>query len=187
MSTGTHLSPSKLALMLSNGAECATNPTLRVELDATLGNGALCEICLEELQSGSGTTLACGHSYHTCCIIEWFRRRQSRGRCPTCRACTTHGEDRQCESEEDESETLSMHITDMSPRSLHRCVAPWVYSNRGRQDPALRMLISRYMALRRCVRSGVTAGGRRGVSRRFRHSGISLCAYLFAVGEFDSI
>ena len=42
-----------------------------------------CAICLELLSSKQTHELDCGHSFHTGCQVEWFRRGQTT--CPTCR------------------------------------------------------------------------------------------------------
>ena len=42
-----------------------------------------CSICLESLNDDQSYTLeACGHTFHTKCIINWFRKSPS---CPCCR------------------------------------------------------------------------------------------------------
>ena len=47
---------------------------------STETNG-LCAICLSDLD-GSEYTLECNHTFHTKCIVEWFRK--SKGNCPLC-------------------------------------------------------------------------------------------------------
>ena len=41
----------------------------------------LCSICLSEL-GDNDYTLECNHTFHTKCIVEWFRK--SKGNCPLC-------------------------------------------------------------------------------------------------------
>ena len=43
----------------------------------------ICVICLSSLKSGENIyKLECNHSFHTDCIINWFRK--SHGKCPCC-------------------------------------------------------------------------------------------------------
>ena len=44
----------------------------------------MCNICLQENPEEPMTTLECGHSFHTSCILKWFRGPSST--CPMCRA-----------------------------------------------------------------------------------------------------
>lgn len=45
----------------------------------------LCTVCLEDLGAGHSHTLdACGHSFHSTCLIGWFQRGNLS--CPTCRS-----------------------------------------------------------------------------------------------------
>lgn len=45
-----------------------------------------CVICLNniDLSDKENYKLECGHTYHTKCIISWFRTASSSGRCPMC-------------------------------------------------------------------------------------------------------
>lgn len=48
-------------------------------------NDDICSICYENLDSKPTHTLECGHTYHTDCIIKWFRSsNNSNGRCALC-------------------------------------------------------------------------------------------------------
>lgn len=42
-----------------------------------------CAICCETCEDDHTTTLSCNHSYHTSCILEWYRIGNSN--CPLCR------------------------------------------------------------------------------------------------------
>tara|TARA_Y100001935_G_C17293478_1_gene504797 strand:- start:59 stop:550 length:492 start_codon:yes stop_codon:yes gene_type:complete len=45
-----------------------------------------CCICLEKIDKDKTNTytLHCNHTFHTNCIIDWFRTETSNGRCPLC-------------------------------------------------------------------------------------------------------
>ena len=45
-----------------------------------------CCICLDDinLETNKLHTLDCNHTFHTNCIIDWFRTHSSNGRCPLC-------------------------------------------------------------------------------------------------------
>lgn len=62
----------------------ATLPMLCV--DNALGEsctlGAECCVCYMPMDSAQSYTLECGHTYHTSCIVTWFR---SGNTCPLCR------------------------------------------------------------------------------------------------------
>ena len=42
----------------------------------------LCVICLSHMEEDEKYTIDCQHTFHTKCIMEWFRR--SNGNCPCC-------------------------------------------------------------------------------------------------------
>lgn len=47
-----------------------------------------CPICVEELTTCNHTVSACGHQFHTSCLIKWFSNKASketRSQCPVCR------------------------------------------------------------------------------------------------------
>ena len=41
-----------------------------------------CPICLDSFDDTDSLILPCGHTYHTCCILEWFDEQMT---CPVCR------------------------------------------------------------------------------------------------------
>ena len=41
-----------------------------------------CSICLDNFDDTDSLTLPCGHTFHTCCILEWFDKQMT---CPVCR------------------------------------------------------------------------------------------------------
>jgi hypothetical protein len=43
----------------------------------------ICVVCQEEVPADSGHSLSCSHSFHTDCIVGWFRRGENS--CPVCR------------------------------------------------------------------------------------------------------
>ena len=44
-----------------------------------------CMICLENItETSESYTLSCDHTFHTKCIMDWFRSRSSSGNCPLC-------------------------------------------------------------------------------------------------------
>lgn len=42
-----------------------------------------CPICFQKIAMSNATTLSCGHSYHSDCIVSWFRQKKTT--CPCCR------------------------------------------------------------------------------------------------------
>jgi len=45
----------------------------------------VCSICTDEVEAGaSSALLVCGHTFHTDCIVQWFRYHSAQ--CPNCRA-----------------------------------------------------------------------------------------------------
>jgi len=50
---------------------------------ASAASNTMCVVCQGDLSAHGGShTLACGHVFHTDCIMQWFRSLQSR--CPLC-------------------------------------------------------------------------------------------------------
>ena len=47
-------------------------------------NENICSICLDEINSKENYELRCGHTFHTSCIIRWFREPYVKGKCPLC-------------------------------------------------------------------------------------------------------
>jgi hypothetical protein len=45
-------------------------------------NEDVCPICLDKLEGKPTYKIQCGHSFHTDCIMKWFR--SSSGNCPCC-------------------------------------------------------------------------------------------------------
>jgi hypothetical protein len=52
-----------------------------IDNEITNETNDLCSICLSELGDNE-YTLDCNHTFHTKCIVEWFRK--SKGNCPLC-------------------------------------------------------------------------------------------------------
>ncbi len=46
------------------------------------GGNEICAICISTINEKDKYKLECGHSFHTHCIIQWFRN--SNGNCPCC-------------------------------------------------------------------------------------------------------
>ena len=44
----------------------------------------ICTICLNPLSNASLLTISCGHTFHSDCILNWFRSPSSTGGCPLC-------------------------------------------------------------------------------------------------------
>jgi hypothetical protein len=44
----------------------------------------ICVICLSELKGQNTYELNCKHTFHTKCIMDWFRSESSSGNCPCC-------------------------------------------------------------------------------------------------------
>ena len=63
--------------MTDTNIETETNTETNIETET---NG-LCAICLSDLDNNE-YTLECNHTFHTKCIVEWFRK--SKGNCPLC-------------------------------------------------------------------------------------------------------
>ena len=47
-------------------------------------NNNVCAICLEKIKFDNNIKLKCNHTFHSQCIIKWFRTNKS-GQCPCCR------------------------------------------------------------------------------------------------------
>tara|TARA_B100001094_G_C18143663_1_gene779386 strand:+ start:1111 stop:1596 length:486 start_codon:yes stop_codon:yes gene_type:complete len=48
-------------------------------------NNNICSICLDSIDdSNENYELRCGHTFHTKCIIRWFREGYVNGKCPLC-------------------------------------------------------------------------------------------------------
>ena len=45
-------------------------------------NEDVCPICLDKLNKKETYKLSCKHTFHTDCIMQWFRK--SDGQCPCC-------------------------------------------------------------------------------------------------------
>ena len=87
-----------------------------------------CSICCTDICTQEQKfKLTCGHTFHTQCIIGWFRcDHQAHGSCPACRDCP---------------ETCSLRYTSLSvtlARSLIRS------AKKGRVPAVVRDLVSRY-------------------------------------------
>ncbi len=50
-----------------------------------------CPICTDLMEANTKYSIDCGHTYHTSCIVSWFR--EGNGSCPMCRAPSIHMND----------------------------------------------------------------------------------------------
>ena len=74
-----------------------------------------CPICLQPLSDGHGSSLVCGHVFHSACIIQALRLNRS---CPVCRQLPDTAKEDEEEEEEDESnsddeEDLEQNVYDV--------------------------------------------------------------------------
>lgn len=62
------------------------------------GEAEMCPICHGDYneESTPKVTLECNHSFHTGCIIRWFRTPINEGTCPMCRGVPVCGTSRMC-------------------------------------------------------------------------------------------
>ena len=58
-----------------------TETIISTETNIETETNGLCAICLSDLDNNE-YTLECNHTFHTKCIVEWFRK--SKGNCPLC-------------------------------------------------------------------------------------------------------
>ena len=126
-------------------------------------NDDVCGICLSIIPNNSSVVeLDCKHAFHASCAVDWFRTRQSNGRCPICRNLPTgavNAADRSEEDQEDQ-ETAVVAIAELfsssvRTSSLHHSVAPWLYTNLDPRDRVLTAMKNRYMRRRRLHRKAL--------------------------------
>jgi hypothetical protein len=82
----------------SSGSHAAVESLVHARLPETNEEPPeTCMVCRDDQHAGCVvTTLPCGHTYHSHCILQWFERKSS---CPTCRyelpAGSTHNDERE--------------------------------------------------------------------------------------------
>ncbi len=129
-------------------------------------NEALCGICLcgtNEVAAGACYELECGHAFHTRCIVNWFRRKSSRGACPVCRSTPSPAGDREHgdagdqvgsapPSGSEDSVDLDTVLV-LTETEMHRVCAHVIYRSSANRPPWESDIVSAYMAARRRLRN----------------------------------
>ena len=139
-----------------------------------------CGICLQDMSPHEALELECRHRFHPKCIVEWFRRRNSLGRCPMCRdapdpAAPSGDEESLPDLEDVATLWAGARVTySISQAQAHRILAPMVYGPR-RKDASTRPLVDRYMACRRRLRvmrrdSAIDSLASRRLQRDYSHA-----------------
>lgn len=118
-------------------------------------NESICGICLCTVNAGSAIELDCKHTFHASCAVDWFRTRQSEGRCPICREAPARSSSLAAITEEEEGNAYNtvaisnLFTFSVNLNTLHNTVAPWIYNSARKRDRVLNALINRYMRRRR--------------------------------------
>jgi hypothetical protein len=96
-----------------------------------------CNICCSDIcDSDQKLELTCGHTFHTKCIIEWFRcDHEAHGSCPACRDCP---------------ETCALKYTSLSVTLAHALIRS---AKRGKVPRVVRDLVSKYDSTKRARQS----------------------------------
>jgi hypothetical protein len=89
-----------------------------------------CPVCLVELGNCAVHVLECGHSYHTHCIVKWFR--SGSPQCPICRSAgsDTEASSSECETSQSEYEDIENEIHSMNLGQLRLTVRPYIRASR---------------------------------------------------------
>ena len=113
----------------------------------------VCGVCLEVAPSSTLHVLPCDHSFHTDCIVKWFRR--GHDSCPMCRHVLESDEET---SEDESSLSVASPLQPVTPRylemipepRLHRYLLPTLRLRRLRDcHSQLRRGIAAYYTRRR--------------------------------------
>lgn len=103
-----------------------------------------CGVCLQLMDQAASHRLPCGHSFHANCLVPWFREPRSRGQCPLCRAAPPSAEPNQ-----HFAINVELEMAELSPRIMHRLLAPCLFHPTFTTTPAQRRIVDHYMACRR--------------------------------------
>jgi hypothetical protein len=76
----------------------------------------MCSICLQDVQAGeqSYTLPACGHAFHTECIVAWFRSHQTR--CPLCNNAPRNPRNPGDDEDDDDDDNVYVPESDLALR-----------------------------------------------------------------------
>lgn len=119
---------------------------------------SICGICLCTISDKDAVELECNHAFHASCAVDWFRTRQSGGRCPICRDVPPALSSLRVQQEDDGGvmgvTTLNeLFGSSIDLNTLHNTIAPWIYDTTTRaRDRVLNALLDRYMRRRRLHR-----------------------------------
>lgn len=85
----------------------------------------VCVICTEDVYSANSCTTACGHRYHTTCLVRWsMAKRNNSDKCPNCRASLVDPISIEISEGEEEEDQYASNMSDISELCV---VTPFLY------------------------------------------------------------